>query len=117
MFSDAVRTSTLQEKGAAEFYSKIEFFAPLVVQDLEDHLLPPAERVQSTLSVSKNEKRLSSEQGSRLHLIGQLGHEMRTDFKAQLHRRRITGVNLQDPVAGTKPDLVASRPTMGRARH
>lgn len=82
MFSDAVRTSTLQEKGAAEFYSKIEFFAPLVVQDLGDHLLPPVERVPSALSVSKNEKRLSPEQGSRLHLIGQLRHENAHGFKS-----------------------------------
>lgn len=67
--------SMLQDKDTAASYYKIEFFAPLVVQDLGDYLLPPAEEIQFALSVSKNEKWLSPEQGLPLHLIGQLWHE------------------------------------------
>lgn len=109
-------TGMLQDKATAASYSKIEFFTPLVVQDLGDNLLASPRSFQSALSVSKNEK-CPLGQVHRSLLLTNCGMKRQTDFAAQLGTRRITRVNLRDQVAGTESDLVASRPTMRRSRH
>lgn len=83
MFFDAVCFCTLYEHASGQdtvaSYSKFELFAPLVVQGLGDYLLAPG-KTKSALSVSKNKKWLSLEQGSPLNLIGQLWHENADGF-------------------------------------
>ena len=111
-------TGMLQDKAIAASYSKIEFYTPLVVQDLGDYLfslllasfnLPcPCRRTKNTYRLDEVHRSL---------LLANCGMKIQTDFAAQLGTRRITRFNLRDPVAGTNPDLVASRLTMSRARH
>lgn len=121
MFPDAVCCCKLYEHASGQdtvaSYSQIEFFGPLVVQDLGDYLLAPPGKIKSALSVSKNKKWLSLSKAHLSILLANCGMKMQMDFAAQVHRRRITRVDLQDPVAGTEPDLVASRPTVSRTRH
>lgn len=38
-------TGMLQDKTTAAYYFKIEFFTPLVVQELRDYLLAPFEKL------------------------------------------------------------------------